>query len=416
MNDEIELAPHVSEIKRTLSNVDESSILKELGMLVLEYGIPLGEAKLSIIRKHKESALEIDGLRRIADLRSGDHDVSVKGKITFAAMRLIMIRGEEKKLCSGFMADDSSEVPFTAFCEFDASAGDSISAYGAHVRLWMGEPELVFSESASIHKLEGDLFPSVKVKPRDLTKELREFCSGDRSVNLICKIISLSEDAVERRGVSGTIFKGVVADRTAKLPMTVWSDSFEFCPGDVIQIDNAYVHEWHGMPTINVGEYSDVSLVDDPSVLPGGSVVKLEYMSIGDVERRGSAFDVLVDGDLTSIKKGSGLIKRCPECGRVMRRGTCKLHGSVSGSNDLRVKAVVDDGTGALNLVIGSELTKYICGDVLNDLDLDNDAVEERIRSRLMGMPVRVRGNVSRADFGNIMVASDIQTMKKGAE
>ena len=50
---ELEFAPHVEEIKRALDNeVDESNITADLKKL-LEYRVPLSEAKRSLIRKYE---------------------------------------------------------------------------------------------------------------------------------------------------------------------------------------------------------------------------------------------------------------------------------------------------------------------------------------------------------------------------
>jgi len=49
---EIEFAPHVAEIKRALDNeIDESNITADLKKL-LEYRVPLSEAKRSLIKKY----------------------------------------------------------------------------------------------------------------------------------------------------------------------------------------------------------------------------------------------------------------------------------------------------------------------------------------------------------------------------
>jgi len=40
----------------------------------------------------------------------------------------------------------------------------------------------------------------------------------------------------------------------------------------------------------------------------------------------------------------------------------CRVHGKVDEKADMRIKAIIDDGTGALTLVLDSRLTQKICG------------------------------------------------------
>jgi len=71
-----------------------------------------------------------------------------------------------------------------------------------------------------------------------------------------------------------------------------------------------------------------------------------------------------VSGTVVAIKPGSGLIERCSEedCNRVLNSGQCAVHGEVDGEDDLRIKAVVDDGDEAHDVIFGTEETVEILG------------------------------------------------------
>ncbi len=45
-------------------------------------------------------------------------------------------------------------------------------------------------------------------------------------------------------------------------------------------------------------------------------------MDIGDAVRTGGVYDVCVVGNLIAVRDGSGLIQRCPECYRVIQKGS----------------------------------------------------------------------------------------------
>ena len=55
-------------------------------------------------------------------------------------------------------------------------------------------------------------------------------------------------------------------------------------------------------------------------------------------------FDVSVAGNLVSVRPGSGIISRCPECNRVIQKGNCRVHGKVEGIWDMqdRLSYLVD--------------------------------------------------------------------------
>ncbi|MFP4174250.1 MAG: replication factor A, partial [Halobacteriales archaeon] len=119
--------------------------------------------------------------------------------------------------------------------------------------------------------------------------------------------------------------------------------------------------------------------------------------------------------NVLSVKEGSGLIERCPECGRVVQKGQCRVHGDVDAEPDMRTKAVLDDGTGAVTLVVGRELTEDLYDGTLEDAReeardaMDKTAVTERIADNTVGRCWRVRGNVSVGDYGANMNVSEME-------
>ena len=129
-------------------------------------------------------------------------------------------------------------------------------------------------------------------------------------------------------------------------------------------------------------------------------------LSIAEAVGSGGMFDVEVVGNVLEIRDGSGLIERCPECGRVVQNGQCRSHGDVDGEDDLRVKAILDDGTDTVTVVLDDELTAEVYGGGLDDaLDaakdaMDKEVVAEAIADSLVGRAYRVRGNLSVDDYG----------------
>jgi len=136
-------------------------------------------------------------------------------------------------------------------------------------------------------------------------------------------------------------------------------------------------------------------------------------MSVREAVESGGVYDVLLTGSVIEVRDGSGLIQRCPECGRVVQNDQCRTHGQVDPEDDLRVKAILDDGTETVTAILDRELTAEVYGGGLEDaLDhardaMNRDVVAERIAERLEGREYRVRGSLSVDEYGASLNASE---------
>ena len=118
------------------------------------------------------------------------------------------------------------------------------------------------------------------------------------------------------------------------------------------------------------------------------------------------------------IKKGSGLIYRCPECKRVLQKSMCMVHGKQEGVADLRVKAIVDDGTGTLSVVISKTATEKLLNRSLEDCEAlvfksrNFDIINEELLTKLIAQPIQVHGNVITDDYGLMMICNDVELIE----
>lgn len=107
---------------------------------------------------------------------------------------------------------------------------------------------------------------------------------------------------------------------------------------------------------------------------------------------------VELEGALIDIQTGSGLIKRCSSCRRVLARGICAEHGSVEGEYDLRLKAVMDTGRETQDIILNRAMVEQITELTLQSAKeialaaLDANAVLDRIKDEILGRYFRVRG------------------------
>ncbi|WP_435360186.1 replication factor A [Haloarchaeobius sp. DFWS5] len=122
-----------------------------------------------------------------------------------------------------------------------------------------------------------------------------------------------------------------------------------------------------------------------------------------------------VEGALVDIQSGSGLIKRCPEedCTRVLQNGRCAEHGEGDGEFDLRIKAVIDDGMDAHEVIFNKEATEDVAEISLDEAKqmamdaLDTTVVADEIREKIMGTYYRVSGPT----FGRYVLVDDLEEL-----
>jgi replication factor A1 len=136
-------------------------------------------------------------------------------------------------------------------------------------------------------------------------------------------------------------------------------------------------------------------------------------MSVGEAVGAGGLFDVEVVGNVLGVRDGSGLIERCPQCSRVVQNGQCRSHGEVDAEDDLRVKAILDDGTETLTAVLDDEITAAVYGGGLDEARaaateaMDRGVVKEAIAETIVGRAYRVRGNLSVDEYGANLDATE---------
>jgi len=242
---------------------------------------------------------------------------------------------------------------------------------------------------------------------------LRELEPGDRSITVDVTALDVERKTIDGRDGETDILSGVLADETARLPFTDWDPHEAITADATVRIENAYVREFRGVPSVNVSEFSTVTAIDE-TIEPGDAPT----MAIGDAVAEGGVYDLAVVGHVVGIREGSGLIQRCPDCGRVVQKGQCRSHGDVDPEDDLRVKAILDDGTGAVTAILNDELTAEIYGGTLEDAReeareaMDQSVVADTIADRIVGREYRVRGNLSVDDYGANLHATDFEPIE----
>ena len=392
---------HAEELASTLG-VDKQEVKEDLESL-LQYSVPLDEAKQSIRRKHGDGDGGGDAAQpesvALSEITTGLNNVTVTVRVLTVGTRTIQYQGEEQTIREGRFGDETGTISYTAWQDFGFEAGDSLVVGNAGVREWEGNPELNLGSSTSVAMAEETVETAATVGG---DSDLIDLSPGDRGRNIEVQIQEVDSRTIDGRNGETEILSGVVADETARLPFTDWNPHPAVEPGANGRIEDVYVREYRGSPSINLSEFSSVTTLSEPVAVTDSA----PRLTLGEAVDSGGLFDVEVVGNVLEVRDGSGLIERCPECGRAIQNDQCRVHGAVDGEDDLRIKAILDDGTATVTAIIGAELTEAIYGGDVADAKeaardaMDKEVVADTIRDELVGGSYRVRGSLSIDEYG----------------
>ncbi|NGM68352.1 replication factor A [Natronolimnobius sp. AArcel1] len=216
-------------------------------------------------------------------------------------------------------------------------------------------------------------------------------------IDLTAKVIELWDprsDSVAQVGLLG--------DPTGTIKFTKWakSDLPTLEEGGVYELRNIVTDEYQGRFSVKLNSTTVVEERD-------------EEIEVGDDSS-------IVEGALVDMQRGSGLIKRCPkeDCTRVLQNGRCSEHGEVEGEFDLRIKAVVDDGIDAHEVIFNKEATEDLTGLTLEEAKdmamdaLDTTIVADEIADDIVGTYYRIEGPT----FGRYVLADDVEELEGPAD
>ena len=414
MTDE-DLESHIDEILNALKGDSEKEVSreeleKELTKF-MEYGVPIDQAKQTLIKKFGGVAvLSTTGgsteRKLISDLEPNERSVNLLCRVITVNPKEITVKGDNRMIFYGILGDESGTIPFTSWSsDLDVEKGDVVEISNAYTREWQGSVQLNLGDRVKIEKTTKDKLPESAFKPRELkVKDLR---SGIGAVDVTARIQDVNEREADVGGETKKVFSGVLADETGKAQFTSWHD-FKIKKGDVFRITGGYVKSWKGIPQLTFDDRVTVKKLDK-SKIPKGEfqVSKMPLHTL--VEKRG-ALDVEVEGTIIEIRPGSGVVIRCPECNRTLQNEECSIHGKVSGTPDLRLKLVIDDGTGSISSILNKELTEKLVGKTFEECNkMGDDALLDEINKTLFARKISMQGNALGDEFGTSLIARDIK-------
>ncbi len=409
MTEDIDAA--VDEVINALDEEASKEEVEENLKKFIEYGVPVDQAKQAVLKKFgvtrtAPSATE----KKIGDITPGDRRLRFTGKIVTVEQREVEVKGETRTIYKGLIGDETAVLPFTAWKDFDLTKDDVVSIDNAYAGEWGGQPRLNISEWTDVEKTDEDI-DLVKRQPQRY--DIADLRPGLSNVSVRGKIMSMEEQEVTVDDEAKTLYSGILGDPTGKIRYTVWAD-MDISEGDVVGISGAYVKSWQGAPQLVFDENASVEQLDESMPVDQvGSRIQPMYKLV----ETGGGVDVPLEGVVIEIQRGSGLIERCPECNRALRDGVCVIDGEVEGTPDLRIKAVVDDGTGAVTAIMDREVTEKLMDTSMEEFqemaeEQGNEAVEQAIMDRLIAHPVHVSGNALSDEYGVTVIVDRVEPIE----
>jgi len=410
---EEDIKSHVEDIINALKEeskeeISREEIEKELEKF-MEYGVPLAQAKQTLVKKYGGAAVLTSSMPSqrtlISDLKPNQSSVKILGHIIAINPKEISVRGENKTIFYGILGDETGTVPFTSWSALEVEKGDVVEVSNAYTREWQGTTQLNLGDRVRVEKTDKDRLPKAAFEPREI--KVADLKSGLGRVDVTAKILEIDSRETNVNGETKKIFSGVIADETGKAQFTSWDD-LKIKKDDVLRISGGYVKAWKGIPQLTFDSTATVKKLDAKKIEK--KEFESKQMPIHVLLDKRGALDVDIHGAVIDIRAGSGFVKRCPECNRVLMNEECAVHGSVKGTPDLRVKIVIDDGTGAVGSSLNKELTEKLTGLNLEDAKkMSEEEVLDEMKNKLFAKNIRLKGNALSDEFGTSIVAKDAE-------
>ena len=246
--------------------------------------------------------------------------------------------------------------------------------------------------------------PKETFEPKKIT--INEITPFIGTIELTARVLSVETKEITTDGEQKTMFTGVLGDHTGKIPFTAWKD-FKLTNDSTIHIKGGYIRSFRGMPQVNIDEEATVK--KQKKQINKEDIPTLS-LKLYELNEKAGMFDVSVAGRVIEIQQGSGIILRCPECNQVLREDGCRVHGSVDGVVDLRLKCVVDDGTGSVKMILNKEQTEKILGKTLDECkQMNPEELRSVLYDSMFGKQLEMQGNALQDNFGSTFLADSVK-------
>ncbi|HET6399094.1 MAG TPA: hypothetical protein VFH47_06030, partial [Candidatus Thermoplasmatota archaeon] len=354
----------------------------------------------------------------LAQLPPASPMVNLRVRVLTINTKEVNARGEAKQILWGLLGDESGTAPYTSWRPLEGlEKGDILDVEGAYTKEYNGSAQVNFGDRTRITKRTDVELPTPKAAVTQVAVgDLKE---GQRGVRVTGRILAVAPRQVTVQGQPRTVWGGTFADATGKVEFTSWHDH-RIEAGQAVTIEGGYVRAFRNVPQLTFDQ--DATVTPAEGVPEAAELERSGSTPIWRLLERGGGSDLSLVATMLEVRPGSGLVLRCGSrtdggapCGRVLASGQCRIHGKAEGTPDLRVKGVLDDGTGAVSVVIGREATERLLGkDLAKCVQEARDSfrpevIQDQLKEALTGRVYRVRGNAMSDEYGVMVIARSVE-------
>ena len=397
-NSEENIAERAASIKSLLAEngaeADAFEIETSLKELVQKFNVPIQEAQRSVtnslLKKHNISKANVFLGKGSAETKTVAETAASAGKAdTWANLtgKVIQLWENHHESISqvGLVGDETGVIKFTLWNNTGLEPLELNQVYefkNVVVKYWNGKAGIELNKAADIKLSEKEVsvYKPADFENAERVNGLRKVAEINKSnlwTDLKVQIVQLFENTHESIDCAG-----ILGDETGTIRFTVWKsaeiEELNLKAGKSYLLTGAIAKEWNGNYVVEINRTGKIEEIEEQ------------------IEAKPAVFEII--GCAVDIQAGSGLIRRCSECGKVLSKGSCAEHGKMRGEHDMRIKAVFDDGKQAYEAIINCGLTQKLLDISLEDAvlmaaeELDSECVNDLIRKEFIGKYYTVKG------------------------
>ncbi|MAR94124.1 MAG: hypothetical protein DWB99_07730 [Candidatus Poseidoniales archaeon] len=321
----------------------------------------------------------------------------------------------------GRMADESGTIGFLSWEPFEHEVGALVKIDGAQVRTFRDTPELNFGRTTKVELYHDSNFADAESLMEQNIVTISQLRDGSRDVEAIVQITEWSKRSFVRDGQEKFLWSGQIADPSGKCRMSAWEE-LPISESDLpvtIKVKGVRVRSWQGIPDITVDKSTQVEILEstpwDDSIDLSNHVVEVP---LTELVNGSSRVGISTQGIVASVREDCGIIMRCTQCRRVLRDGNCSQHGDDVGTQDVRLRLVIDDGTSTSSLLINKDATLNLLNMTEDEIKAEIDSngqmeFVQRLRGKLLGQLVTASGRTIVDEQGAMLLADNTELVEQ---
>ena len=324
----------------------------------------------------------------------------------------------------GRIADDTGTIGFLSWEPFEHEVGTLVKIDGAQVRSFRDTPELNFGRTTRIEVFHDTNFADLETLAESTKTTISGLRDGSRDVDAVVQITEIAKRTFERDGEEKFLWSGQIADPTGRCRISIW-DALPFEEADLpvtLEIRGARVRAWQGIPDITVDNADQLTVLDTPPWDEGMDLTNHSVdVALTDVVSGPSRVGMKTTGLLVSVRDDSGFILRCTECRRVLRDGACFDHGANEGTEDIRLRLVVDNDGATAAVLVNKDATLAALEMSYDDMKSKVDELGEvgfvqLVREKMLGRRINVSGRSIVDEQGAMILADGFEIEQHDAQ